>query len=490
MYGGDSVSNHMNLSYGLLRELFKTFKGVKYSQISIPLTLISPFHQHIENLVVRHLNNPGAVFEKIQNIKSIKEPQQISELIDRFPVHSKVLPHDGYILMPATFLPYALKMLRKEKVLVVVSSELDVKILSKSKLPTNFRVYNFYRILRQTIIPKPIYHEVERQAAGIFKRNSKHFLFGSNRFQKWFIDSARSSTKMIFILERLFLNYKIKSILTINPTRQPDNILSLMARKYGIPCIWIQYWLLTDKSMFPSWVSHYFVWGNHFKNWLIQRGVPEEKIIITGNFSFESIARSPKLLRKEYNRVLGIPDNHLTVGFVVQIFDHFSRNEAILKWVQDAINNKPITLVIISRVRDNTNYGPFLAKRSIVLAPTSINLYESLINTDFFMTVSSTSAIEAALFQKGIIVVQPSLPYDYLKNYNNYHKHLEKAQAGVVVRNADDMNRILQTLLINSEKRNSLIEQGQQFLAQSLDLTVRPSERITRLLRELTPCKK
>lgn len=64
------------------------------------------------------------------------------------------------------------------------------------------------------------------------------------------------------------------------------------------------------------------------------------------------------------------------------------------------------------------------------------------------MTVPSTTAIEAAMFNKGIIVLQPKI-------------------------------------VENDRYRNDLMIKGQHFLQQSLDLNGSPSDRIYRLIQSL-----
>ncbi|WP_183040914.1 hypothetical protein [Salipaludibacillus neizhouensis] len=45
-------------------------------------------------------------------------------------------------------------------------------------------------------------------------------------------------------------------------------------------------------------------------------------------------------------------------------------------------------------------------------------LFDLLKKSDYCMTISSTTAVEAAMFKKGIIVLQPKIPYEFIINYN------------------------------------------------------------------------
>lgn len=58
---------------------------------------------------------------------------------------------------------------------------------------------------------------------------------------------------------------------------------------------------------------------------------------------------------------------------------------------------------------------------------------------DCLMTISSNTAIEAALFAKPLLILQPNIPYHYQLSHNQINAHLAKAQAGEIINNVTDL---------------------------------------------------
>src|SRR5690606_28478384 len=107
-----------------------------------------------------------------------------------------------------------------------------------------------------------------------------------------------------------------------------------------------------------------------------------------------------------------IPPNHMIATFTTQPMQYIDPNinKTILVWLKQATQHLPITVIIRPHPADRTNYSSFTSPK-MILSDKSIPLYELLKNTDFLLTISSNTAIEATMFQKAIIILQPDIPY-------------------------------------------------------------------------------
>jgi CDP-glycerol glycerophosphotransferase (TagB/SpsB family) len=153
-----------------------------------------------------------------------------------------------------------------------------------------------------------------------------------------------------------------------------------------------------------------------------------------------------------------------------------------MKWLQNAVKDLPILVVIKPHPSDKLSYEKYLSKW-IRLAPADFDLQEILHSSDFIATISSSTAIEAVMLNKGIIVMLPKLPYDYHINYNGYPYFLAKAKAGIVIRTTDDARSEISRLYKEQSYREDIVQRGQHFLDQTLTSTVhKPSHHIRQLV--------
>lgn len=487
MYGGESLNNHMILTYGLMKEFYDTFRPLTYYGIPLPLVMNTAYQSFIKPFVMNNLTNKSLIDENNDKIRSIKDTQRLFHKPDCLKDLYKE-PKRKKLLMPAVFLPFALKKFLNHPVVLTISTPLDEEALKNCKIPSNFETLNVRELINNVKIPIETVKKFKTILNSIIDNNKNHVIFGSLNFKKKIYKIMISSMKSIYVLERVVLKKQIKVILGLDVLGMPGKVLSLIAAKYNLPFIWIQYWLLTDASMIPSFASHYCVWGENYKNWLKKKGIPTNKIFTVGSLRFENENRSTLITRDQILNELKIPKENYIITFTTQNFSENISKKVIadiFTWFDDTVNKLPITIVIKSRKGDLDYYLEYLKENKIILSPLSLELYALLKHTDFLMTISSTTALEAAKYKKGIIVLQPFIDYHYKKNYNGYHSHLANASAGSIISNKNDFENTLKHLLGNEEYRNNLINQGQEFLQHSIDLNGLPSDRIHVLIKSL-----
>jgi len=489
MYGGEKLNNHTILAYGLMKEFYETFKSLTYYGIPLPMTMYIGYQSIIQSYVIEHVERPISKIRSLYPIKSIKDPQT---LLFTPPKCHRDLSHEktrDKILLPAAFLPFALKKLSNKKVIISLSNSLDEKTLRNyQNLPSNFKVLDIRNLIKKANPPDITVTKINKLLNKIIHTKKHHPIFGSPLFKNRMKSMIMYSMKSLYAFERILLKNDVKVILGLDLLGSPGNLLSLLAAKYNLPYVWVQYWLLTDSSIFPSFASHYCVWGKNYEKWLVNRGIHENKIYTIGSLRFENEKRKTKLNREQIMDKLNIPRNHLLIILTTQNFtEPVSKKviKEIMSWFQESIKQFPITIIVKTRSKDRSYYSKYLVKNKIILAPMSLELYELLENTDLLMTISSTTAIEAAIFNKGIIVLQPQIDYAYRKNYNGYHHHLAAASAGVVIKSKHHFYKTIKKLVHQNEYRLSIISQSQRFLNESLDQKQLPSDRLFSLIKHL-----
>nr|WP_240344085.1 CDP-glycerol glycerophosphotransferase family protein [Paenibacillus sp. SYP-B3998] len=156
-----------------------------------------------------------------------------------------------------------------------------------------------------------------------------------------------------------------------------------------------------------------------------------------------------------------------------------------MDWLVQAVRQLPILVLIKPHPDDTGAYDRFINER-IRMVPESFHLQEVLQASDLILTISSTTGVEAAMLNRGVVVLQPDMPYDYHLNYNGYARHLAKAEAGAVVSSSSELTECLRRWLEEESFRSELQKKGGVFK----DLTLNPDEpqpgfRVYQLIQQL-----
>ena len=486
MYGDDKLNNHGILRYGLTLDYCETFSSLKYLDIELPLTLVRNFHIFIKTFVDNNLFNYNYInrLQEKYNINTVGDVQKALNHKQRQIKDLSKAPNRKTVLMPAALVTLALDQFSDAPILLMVHNHYDKTALKGQKLPGNLVKYSFARDLVRVKIPRTDIVNLQTQLKQIFLSVKTHDVFDTLEFKQWFEVLLTRMVKNVYFLDRLIRRSNIGVILDHFEITVPGNILSLLALKYNLPFIYAPQLLITDQSFIPTKASLYCAWGENYKQWMIKRGIEPTKIKITGNLRFEYAKNKIAISKKEFINLMNIPSDHFIITFTTQQFEE-KVNMEIMDWIEKfyySIQNIPITFVIRPHPSDHTDYTPFLNISKIKLAPGQLDLFDTLKNSDFVMTVSSGTAIEAAILRKGIIVLQPSIPYHY--DYNNdFHSHLVKAKAGLNVYKDKDLAKYLTKIVTYEDFRNSAINQGQQFLNNTLELNYSPPVIIRQLIK-------
>ncbi|WP_181348844.1 CDP-glycerol glycerophosphotransferase family protein [Thalassobacillus sp. CUG 92003] len=488
MYGDHKLNNHLRIRYGLTKEFFETFSSLSYSSIELPLTMIYHYHfSVIKPFVNKHQTNNSYIKKKSYNFKSMKEVQKT---LYRAPLCQKNLanePGRKAVLVPGAFLPMALKSLKHHQVVLLISNKNDENTIKEyPRIPANFSIFNLKQSTLSTKMPKKAFKNMKHRANNLIRKQKNHEVFGTSSFKRMLHKQIVNSMKQIYVLQNLIRKRKIKIILYLNEYIAPGNILALLAHKFNLTFINVQYYLSTDASIIPSRAHYYCVWGTYYKKWLEERGIAGSKILSIGSLRFE-IQKTPAKLKNRLtvDKRLRIPHNHKLITFFTQDYPG-KVNSSMMNWITHSISNKPVTVVIKPHRRDHQDYSHFVKHKQIILAPSNFHSYDLLNASDHIMAISSNIAIEGAMFKKGIIILQPSIAYDFRYNYNDFYRHLASANAGAIIRNKHDMMHTINNLLHSTQAESALIEKGQHCLKYTIDDADLPSLRLRRLIDDLT----
>ncbi len=307
---------------------------------------------------------------------------------------------------------------------------------------------------------------LKNQVTQLLSKSPKHYYFSTPLFKQWFITNALHILRWVFILDRLLIKSKPAVMIVQSEASIHGGILGLLSKKYNIPFINMPLLLIGDRTIIPTRADYYFVWGSNQKKWFMERNTKENKIFETGNIKFFCELERSICSKKYFLNELNIPAHHHIFGFTSQPFP--DANGRIEEWINAIPNHLPVTILVKKHKNDPHEYPILNGKPNIRILPPDYALYEFLAHIDCLMTISSNTAIEAALVDKPLLILQPPIPYHYQLNHNQNNAHLVKAQAGEIIESANHLVTSIKKVIINSEYRNELKRKAGKFLSRTL----------------------
>lgn len=489
MYGQEKLNRHFILRYGLTKEFFEHFSPLKVKNIELPLTMVRNFHVWIRPIVNENLSNGRYVrhLQKKHHLFTAKDTQLALRRTPKVLRDLSKSPERKAVVMPAILIQFALDQFPQTPMIITVSNRRDKKALENRRLPAHFTVFDLYKEMKKLTLTKEETTNLKRKATRLLRIQQQHLVFGRPDFRKWLYKRLIKAGMMVKCLHHFIIEQPIGVIVDHVEIVNPGTTLSLLAAKYNLPFLHLPQVLISDRSLIPTRASHYLVWGGNYKKWISKRGIPPSKITMVGNLKFEYAAKAKSRAQGRVRQLLCIPDEHLVVTFTTQPFsfaDQLNRN--LIQWIRTSSRSLPITVIIRSHPYDRFDYHPLLSEQSnIKISPSNIGLHDLFRETDFVLTISSNTAIEAALYKKGILVLQPELSYDYEHHNNDFNAHLVRARAGPVIRNSLQLKKEFGALLKKSWYRKQVVEQGQLFLKNTIAQEGAPSVLVRRFIQDL-----
>jgi hypothetical protein len=483
VYGGNELSSNCILRYAYTKEFFETFSSLQVLDICLPYTLMLKFQNSIKPIVNSRIHDKGYVGELKEKHKfnSIKDIQDALAINTQCVKDLRADPGRDGILISANYIAFALDKLSSSRVIVNVVNK---RSINQKVLPKNFSTFFYKKELRETKVSANLIGDLLQRAEELIKKQAGHPVFSRPCFKAWLLKHLPGAIRTVILLDRLICQQPIKVIVSYTEIANPEATLSLLALKYNLPFLNVQHCLTKDRTYLPASATYHCLWGKHYKDWLLERGIPGGKIMPIGSLRFYYSQKKSYLDKIYFTRQLNIDNKNIIITYTSQPF-HGRVNLRIMQWINDAVRSLPITVMIRKHPRDKTNYRPFL-NTQIKLTPRTLKLYDILYNSDFVMTVSSNTAIEASLLGKGIIVLQPKIPYHYVLHHDEHNAHLASAQAGPVIYNSQQLKIRLRKIVSNRAYRNRLYRQSRLFLQNTLQDNNRRAPELTEaLIRQL-----
>ncbi len=268
---------------------------------------------------------------------------------------------------------------------------------------------------------------------------------------------TRFSWIMHFIrASRNLLKNNIGIILTRGDLAPRGRSLVMIGRQYGIPSLLVQPGatsaLDSGRGFVPLISDRTAVWGQATKDLLIKFGVKPEKISITGSAEFDEYIKGQKINEGIFKE-LGIENKRFFL-LATQPFDEtaFSNKERmeIINALISLMREFPDKYLVISlHPREKEDLARKLVKQSNVTnikIAKSGNIRSFLEKCDLIMTIRSTTALEAMILNKPLVILN-------MLNCRDATKMFEKFNTAKRVRNREEFSKIIREVLTEKYRK-------------------------------------
>ncbi|MBN1493450.1 MAG: hypothetical protein JW938_04820 [Candidatus Omnitrophica bacterium] len=279
----------------------------------------------------------------------------------------------------------------------------------------------------------------------------------------------------------------------------PDERIALaLFKKHGIPTLLMKAGVgitnslaCSEKQIHSDYIS---VWGQYIKD-QIDSFNTYKKCFILGAFNLYHALERPTLPKATLCRDLNMSPNDRYIVYATTLSSDYqwaAHRRHDLPYVSLRILCESLTaiqdyhLVIKLHPRENIEgYTSFIRSLPAVLQArihvlAKIDLYSLIKNSDAVVTPGSTVGIEAMIFKKYVIILQPFKVPDG----RPFHKYNASFQA----KNAEDMISILQAMRSNNINYDEMILNQRRLLEELLFYSDnRYDERLKMMLSEICP---
>lgn len=260
-----------------------------------------------------------------------------------------------------------------------------------------------------------------------------------------------------------------------------------------IPSLIVMHGIIFDTSIItgapdsgPTLADNMAVFGQYTKDCLIRSGVSPEKIVVTGSPMHDRIVKM-KFDKEKICSQLGIDKDKKIVVFTTQPMEHIvyttksvAQERLVREIIKSLKNLSDVQLVIKLHPAENGKMHKRIVKEMIANAVIikDVDIYELLNASDLLLTETSTTALEAMLVEKPVIII----------NLDNKPEMIPFVRSGAAigVYKPENIVSAVKDALYNEDIRKKLAEKRKRFVyEQAYMVDGKAAERVVNLIKEM-----
>jgi hypothetical protein len=402
--------------WSLFLDFINVFADLTYN--NIPLPILANFYQHLDQTLKEEMTKPD--FKKYLSRKSLDNTQiqaQFERWLNPLKLPSKTKPSQGKVLLNFDYLRFSQNSYShfspKE---TVIFARFD----KKDHLGIPIHCIKHYSVDVQQIIDKLV-----KKANGIFSSVNTHPVYNNQYLKTSFINKIPLMVEQIAAVSRYFDKNPISCIIVGTTEDLISRILTIIAASKGIPSICLQHGILGGPEAYlPVFSTKVAVYGQYEKDWYIERGLPENRIAITGHPRFDDIFIQNHLPRTDFQKKYNLnpqkkyvllatqPGNILLWSKLIEILAKQREIEVIIKPHPWELSRGPDRMAVYELYSNKYQSVKLILKKGV-------NLYDILANVDIVVVNLSTAGLEAMMFRKPLFILS-DMPFDYYDKMKDF----------------------------------------------------------------------
>ncbi len=214
--------------------------------------------------------------------------------------------------------------------------------------------------------------------------------------------------------EEVLRQYAIKCLLLVSDAHHGARLLTFVGQRLGIPSVVVQHgWPFAEWGYLPLYADAFAAWGEHSRQWMIERGADPDRVIVTGSPRMDQIVSRDQPSRA----ILQLPANGKLILWAVDPAP-VAYNRSILEQLIQAVRRYPEFQLIVRPhpsmheyhwLKDGIHQQP-----QIHLSSPHHNLYDVIACCDAVIIQGSTVGLEALALHRPVILF-PYQNHDYLR---------------------------------------------------------------------------
>jgi hypothetical protein len=307
--------------WSLFLDFIDVFADLTYKDI--PLPLLANFYQYLDYNLKEEMTKVD--FKNYLSRKSLDNTQiqaQFERWLSPLKQPFKTKPLQGKVLLNFDYLRFSqsnYSHFSPKKTVIFARFEK----INHMGIPVHCTKH--YKVEVQKIVDKLI-----NKARVIFSSVNTHPVFNNQYLNNTFINIIPHMVEKIAAVSRYFDENPTSCVIVGTTEDLTSRILTIVAAGKGIPSICLQHGLLGGPEAYlPVFSTLVAVYGQYEKDWYIKRGLPENRIAITGHPRYDDIFTQHPMPRTEFQKKYNLNPQKKSVLIATQPGNVLLWNELI-----------------------------------------------------------------------------------------------------------------------------------------------------------------
>lgn len=243
------------------------------------------------------------------------------------------------------------------------------------------------------------------------QREARMAILRRESLRTWLLRMSLRTADAARAFTRIYDAFPTTVLVTASDTSFWGYCATVEARRRGIPSVTLQHGMMVGEAGYVPVVSSLIAaWGEASARWLRERGVPPEKIVVTGAPRLDGIVSGTRCPREVLAAGLGVDPGRRWVVLATNPIP-FERNAALLATARKGVIDWGEPAILLVKLHPSEDPAPYRSAiegdPNVVVVPHGkVDLYDLLAAADAVLTFHSSVGLEAMAFDRPVVSLE------------------------------------------------------------------------------------